>query len=163
MNRPSLSILALLLLVGCTKEDQKPPPLIGDPSYDRMIFFDFDSADLTQQSRNTLGQFAIAAKSARGGGRVLVCGHADKVGSAQANLALSQKRAETTRQALVELGFPVDGIIVLALGDTQPLVLNKANGSDPQNRRVDIEFEHSIGLGVGACRAAFQRANLAGK
>lgn len=160
MNRPFLFILAFLLLIGCAKEDQKPPPLIGDPSYDRMIFFDFDSAELTGQARNTLKQFVITAKGARGGGRVLVCGNADKAGGTRANLVISQKRAEAAQRALIEFGLPVKDIVVLALGDTRPLV-NTTRDTEPQNRRVEIEFEHSIGLGGGLCREAFRRADLA--
>ena len=141
-------VAGLLLLAGCT--EAPPPPLMGDPLNPSAIaFFAFDSAELTPQGLSSLRAFAQAAKTAKGGGRVFVCGHADKVGTAEANLAISQKRVDVVRQALIELGLPADLIVVSAKGDTRPLVGNE--GAEAQNRRVDVNFEHPLGLGGQQC------------
>jgi outer membrane protein OmpA-like peptidoglycan-associated protein len=148
-----------LLLVGCA-EDRSPPPLIGDPANGAMVFFAFDSADLTDQSLAEIKRFGgRAIEQAKKGNRVLICAHADRAGSSEANLVISQRRGDAVRQAFIDLGVPGDHIVVLALGDTAPLGAYAANPRAPfaGNRRVEFEFERAIGLG-GGCIHQFELA-----
>jgi len=77
---------------------------------------------------------------------VVVTGHTDRIGSNDANEALSRARAETVRAYLVKGG--VDGPLVRALGvgESNPVVECPGNKVTPQlvaclqpNRRVEIE------------------------
>jgi OmpA-OmpF porin, OOP family len=117
-----------------------------------MVFFAFDSAELTTQSMSSLNRFVTTAKTTSGGGRVFVCGYADNAGSPEANLTISQARAEAVRQALIRLGLAGETIVVRGFGDKQPLVPTPAGTREPQNRRVEVNFEHPLGLGGQSCR-----------
>jgi len=62
----------------------------------------------------------------------MVSGHADPSGTPDANMALSQSRAEKVRDVLVAKGVDASRITVEAFGDTQ-LEYGK---TDPRNRRL---------------------------
>ncbi len=64
--------------------------------------------------------------------RLSVEGHADPTGNADANMTLSQKRAEVVRDFLVAKGVDASRIDVAGFGDTQL----KYDGADHRNRRV---------------------------
>lgn len=65
------------------------------------VTFAFNRADLGSDTQPALARFARIAQSYYPGARITVEGFADPAGSAQYNLALSKRRAETVRQYLV--------------------------------------------------------------
>ena len=65
---------------------------------------------------------------------VTVEGHADPTGNHDANMALSQKRAEWVRDALVAAGIDSSRVEVKAFGDTQL----KYGAKDRRNRRIAV-------------------------
>lgn len=109
-----------------------------------MVFFEFDESYLTPEGRRVV---EAAAQSARQDGyaRITVTGHTDTVGSAEYNQALSERRAESVRAALVELGIPADQITTRGLGQTQPLVPTGDGVREAQNRRAEIEIQSQPG------------------
>jgi outer membrane protein OmpA-like peptidoglycan-associated protein len=68
-------------------------------------------------------------------------GHTDSSGSSNANLALSQKRAEAVRDALVASGVEASRITVVGLGSERPVAANDTAEGRARNRRVDIILE----------------------
>lgn len=70
---------------------------------------------------------------------VEVQGHTDAVGSDQANLALSQKRAEAVRQYLIDVHMiePVR-LIAIGYGERKPVADNDTEAGRARNRRVDF-------------------------
>ncbi len=70
--------------------------------------------------------------------QVVVQGHTDSVGSPQANLELSQKRAEAVAQYLAHNGIEQDTVESVGYGFKMPLASNKTKLGRAQNRRVDI-------------------------
>jgi outer membrane protein OmpA-like peptidoglycan-associated protein len=115
-----------------------PPP--GQPAVTKksfIVFFDFDRSNVTAEGQKTINDAAAAAKAGNAA-QVSVTGHADRAGSEQYNLALSMRRAEVVKAGLIRLGVPASLIVVVAKGESQPLV-NTADGvREPQNRRVEI-------------------------
>jgi outer membrane protein OmpA-like peptidoglycan-associated protein len=99
--------------------------------------FKLGSAELPDALRRQLEVFAEVLKSKRGTGKVVrVEGHADASGAAQANLTLSQRRAEAVKEFLVELGADPAMIEPVGVGANAP-----KNTKDPfaaENRRVEI-------------------------
>lgn len=83
--------------------------------------FQFDSAELTAQARATL-EGEILPKLANGGELRLVhiSGHADRLGDAEYNRRLSEKRAEALRAYLVAKGVDESKIEVFSYGTTLP-------------------------------------------
>ena len=68
-------------------------------------------------------------------------GHTDKSGPDSYNMALSLRRANTVKDALVREGVPATAISVIGKGETQPLVQTADGVREPQNRRVEIVIQ----------------------
>ena len=107
------------------------------PSIDLEILFAYNSAEITPQAAAALAPLGRALSDARlAGDAFLIAGHTDAKGSADYNLALSQRRAEAVRQHLIA-NFQLDGAKLVAKGmgskhlkSKQPLAA--------ENRRVQI-------------------------
>ena len=81
-----------------------------------------------------------AAQAAKAGNktRLELTGHTDRSGSDQYNLALSLRRGEAVKQALIAQGIPANAISIIGRGESQPLVPTADGVREPQNRRVEI-------------------------
>jgi len=108
------------------------------------ILFDFDMWDIRSEAEQTLKNVAQVINQYQGTA-VLVEGHTDSKGSDSYNQELSQKRADSIKDWLVEYG-EVDKtrINTRGLGESKPVAANeKDDGSDApegrqKNRRVEI-------------------------
>lgn len=103
------------------------------------LFFDFNDAKLPTEARMLIPEIAEAIRGA-GYPVVTVIGHTDSVGSSVYNLALSERRAQSVKRALVAAGVPAEKIVVRAEGKAAPLVTTVDGAREPQNRRVEIRF-----------------------
>jgi outer membrane protein OmpA-like peptidoglycan-associated protein len=101
-----------------------------------LVFFDWDRADLTDRTRQIIGE-AASARSA-GVTRIEVNGHADRSGSPQHNQTRSVRRAEAVAAELVRRGVPRNEIVTRGFGEQNPLVPTADDVREPQNRRVEI-------------------------
>ena len=118
-----------------------PPPAaapVTPPSF--MVFFDWDRSNLSAQALNTIKQAAGAYK-AKGNARITATGHTDTSGSESYNMALSLRRANAVKDALVREGVPATNIAVLGRGEQGLLVQTGPNVREPQNRRVEIVIQ----------------------
>ncbi|WP_343518795.1 OmpA family protein [Sphingomonas sp.] len=70
--------------------------------------------------------------------RAAVEGHADDTGSAEHNQRLSERRAATVAQVLVEAGFPTAAVSAVGLGERFPVEDNGTAAGRRENRRVVI-------------------------
>jgi OOP family OmpA-OmpF porin len=113
-----------------------PAPAAARPE-EFLLFFDLDSAQLTPEARDIVQSAADTAKKGNYT-RFILTGHADRAGSADYNLALSRRRADAVKDALVGLGLPAGEITVEAKGEAEPLVPTADGVQEPQNRRVEI-------------------------
>jgi hypothetical protein len=102
-----------------------------------MVFFDWDSTRLNQQSNQVIGQAAAAFKSRNGTG-ITTTGHTDTSGGDAYNMALSLRRANTVKDALVQNGVPAGAINAVGVGKAGLLVPTPDGVREPQNRRVEI-------------------------
>lgn len=71
---------------------------------------------------------------------VRVIGHTDRVGSRQANDALSKNRAEAIRDQLIASGVPADSLETVGRGERDLLVPTEDEVDEPRNRRVEINL-----------------------
>jgi outer membrane protein OmpA-like peptidoglycan-associated protein len=100
---------------------EAPPPQPEPVNLQWSARFQFDSADLTSEARATLER-EILPKLASGGELrfVHISGHADRLGDAEYNRKLSEKRAEALRAYLVAKGVDESKIEVFSYGTTLP-------------------------------------------
>ncbi len=101
------------------------------------ILFDFDSATLRAELQADL---AILADNL---GRypnstITVEGHTDNVGSAAYNLDLSQRRAESVVNILINNGVALGRLFAVGRGEDSPVADNLTDAGRAQNRRVEI-------------------------
>jgi len=99
------------------------PTLPSDPirlSADAL--FAFNSADLTEDGRESLGQFMQEVLVASQMEDILVVGFTDRIGSRKANLLLSKQRAESVQGYLIQGGVPASAIHSEGRGDASPVV-----------------------------------------
>jgi outer membrane protein OmpA-like peptidoglycan-associated protein len=117
-----------------------PPPAPAPQAPSFMVFFDWDRSDLSAQAMTTIQQAAQAFKQ-RGNARITATGHTDRSGPDDYNMALSLRRANAVKNALVQNGVPANVISVVGKGETQPLVQTADGVREPQNRRVEIVLQ----------------------
>jgi hypothetical protein len=101
------------------------------------VLFDTGSSNLSNQATSTIQQAAATYRS-QNGANVLVAGHTDTVGSADYNMALSQRRANTVTAGLVSAGVPRAAIISQGYGETNLPQPTADQVPDQANRSVKI-------------------------
>lgn len=73
--------------------------------------------------------------------RIRVEGHTDSIGSKSKNEVLSSRRAEAVKNVLIGRGVKDTQIMVLGMGQTQPIADNKTNHGRTLNRRVELHID----------------------
>lgn len=103
------------------------------------ILFDSGSARLSPAAQVVLDN-AVAQIRSLDIRQIEIIGSTDRVGSDAANLALSRRRAEAVRDALLAKGMSrYVRVVIISGGETlQPLVRTEDGIADPQNRNVVI-------------------------
>ncbi|WP_312647425.1 OmpA family protein [Stenotrophomonas sp.] len=102
--------------------------------------FHAGSSELTGDSRQTLEAVADALRSAPDGKRVEIGAHTDGRGHAEANLQLSQQRAEAVSNALQARGVPATSLVAVGYGQDRPIADNRSDSGRAQNRRIDYQL-----------------------
>jgi outer membrane protein OmpA-like peptidoglycan-associated protein len=77
---------------------------------------------------------------------VRIEGHTDAAGSDETNQALSERRAQAVREALVERGLPAERIGAVGYGEARPIAGNDTPAGRQQNRRVEIVVSDAQGV-----------------
>jgi outer membrane protein OmpA-like peptidoglycan-associated protein len=70
--------------------------------------------------------------------RLEIEGHTDSVGSEEFNQSLSEKRAASVRDYLVDAGVPITNVIARGFGKTRPVADNTSSEGRKLNRRVEM-------------------------
>jgi peptidoglycan-associated lipoprotein len=108
-------------------------------SRDRLVFFDFDSDVLDAVDRalvETHARYLTGASSLS----IRIEGHADERGSAEYNLALGQRRADSVRRAMSLLGVSAGRIETTSWGEERPLEAGHDESAWSRNRRAELVY-----------------------
>ena len=99
------------------------------------VFFAFDSAELSTESKDTLDRQA-AFLNVNPTLMVVVEGHADERGTREYNLALGDRRAVSVRDYLLAKGLNAARIRTVSYGKERPAVAGSTEDSWAKNRRA---------------------------
>ncbi|MBF0353910.1 MAG: OmpA family protein [Alphaproteobacteria bacterium] len=105
-----------------------------------IIYFMSGTSDLTDASEKALPGIITRMKS-RPVLHIVVAGHADAVGSDEANIAVSRDRAKKVRDLLVKAGAPPGTFEVSSHGKRNQLFKTPDGVSEPRNRRVSVTIQ----------------------
>ena len=111
--------------------------VLPPPARRFVLYFELGSDILTSESR-ALVPAILATVQSRVRPDVSIVGHTDATGTADANVALGQRRADLVRDLLTAAGLDGGLVEVASHGETNPLVPTPDNTAEPRNRRVDV-------------------------
>lgn len=103
------------------------------------IFFDVDKYDLKEKSVTELQKILKFLKE-NPSFKVEISGHTDNVGADAYNLQLSQRRAQSVFNYLVENGIDARRLSPKGYGASKPLALNTTEEGRQQNRRIEFKL-----------------------
>ena len=101
------------------------------------VNFDFNSAALTTVSKSNLDKLA-GVMVQYPDTNINVYGHTDSKGTAEYNLTLSQKRANSVIDYLVSKGIARTRLNAMGMGEKDPIATNETEAGRAQNRRVEF-------------------------
>ncbi|MGH7900472.1 MAG: OmpA family protein [Thermodesulfobacteriota bacterium] len=102
------------------------------------IFFDFNKADIKPESEPTLDQIAMLLREAPEL-KLLVVGHTDNVGTFSFNKDLSERRAISVVNELVnKYGISKNRLTPVGVSFASPVASNKTEEGRAKNRRVEL-------------------------
>ncbi len=111
----------------------------GEPVVLRNIFFETDSYALKETSGAELERLYRFMRE-NPNVHIEVSGHTDSRGSYAHNLALSESRARSVRDYLVERGIPAGHLTYKGYADTRPVDSNETPGGRAMNRRTEFQI-----------------------
>ncbi len=105
----------------------------------RNLYFDTNSTTIqkrSEKSLNELFQFLNENKEVR----IKLVGHTDSVGKDEDNQILSEGRATSVREAMIERGIEQERIEAEGRGESEPIDTNDTEEGRQRNRRVMVEI-----------------------
>jgi peptidoglycan-associated lipoprotein len=104
------------------------------------VYFDFDNATLDYQAQELLKQKAMWLRDFPEA-NVVIEGHCDERGTNAYNLALGERRAESAKAFLVNLGISDARLTTISYGEEKPLDMGQNEESWAKNRRAAFVLE----------------------
>ena len=103
------------------------------------LLFDYDRYNIRQDARpalNAAAAYLIKNREVK----IVIEGHSDERGTNEYNLALGEKRAETTKNYLRSLGLTPSRVHTVTYGEEKPLCTNSVESCWQRNRRSSIKL-----------------------
>lgn len=112
----------------------------GQKAVLKNIYFDFRSYQLKENTTDALNQILAFLQSSPET-NLEISGHTDNIGTEESNRYISQKRAESIKEALVKMGVSSNRLLARGYGESQPLASNddEENGRE-LNRRIEVKI-----------------------
>jgi OOP family OmpA-OmpF porin len=103
------------------------------------VDFNFNSAKLKSESYPVLLYTIQILQNNPDMKKIEILGYTDNIGSQKYNLKLSQRRAETIRNYLVDHGISPDRLTTKGYGESNPIATNKTAEGRAANRRIEFK------------------------
>jgi peptidoglycan-associated lipoprotein len=101
------------------------------------IYFSFDSSLLSDRAQQILNSKADYLRI-NSGVTVTVEGHCDERGTDAYNIALGERRAESVKNFLVDMGISANRLNTISYGEERPIAIGQNEASWAKNRRAQF-------------------------
>lgn len=128
------------------KKKVEPLPVKPEPAATvapiqfEIVYFDFDSSNLRQDSKDVLTKNAEAIIKSLPNAKIEVSGHCDDRGSAEYNIALGEHRAKSVQKYLTTLGVKSENLSTISYGKEKPAVTGDDEAAWSKNRRAEFSI-----------------------
>jgi len=106
-------------------------------TYAARVLFDLNKADIKPEAYPMLDEAALIMKK-NPDLKVQIDGHTDNTGTAEYNMTLSERRANTVMKYFVDKGVEAERLGVKGFGLTRPAAGNDTREGRAKNRRVEL-------------------------
>ncbi len=128
-------LLAALAELEAKPAEVAPAPAPAPQVY--LILFDFDKSNINPAAQAVVNR-VVADFSANKATSISITGYTDRSGTDAYNLALSERRADAARAALIAAGVPADAITTAWKGESENAVPTADGVKEQANRRDEI-------------------------
>ncbi len=104
------------------------------------VYFDFDSSAIGDMSKDVLSRKAEWLRTVSDAS-VIIEGHCDARGTSAYNIALGDRRAESAKAFLLDLGIDANQLSTISYGEERPVDMGKNEESWAKNRRAHFIVE----------------------
>lgn len=122
---------------GCPEVTEEVQKQLND--YARTILFDTGKSSIKAESTSVMVDI-IQILNEYPTAKFSVEGHTDSVGSESLNQKLSEERANSVRNFLIDKGISSSRLTAIGYGEAKPIATNNTNAGRKQNRRVEINL-----------------------
>lgn len=117
------------------------PPVLTSMLQDLSdIYFDFDKYSLRMDASPALDTDARLLK-AENGWKLIISGHGDERGTSAYNLVLGERRAQTVKKYLEDLGIPTSQLQIVSYGKEKPFCKEHSEDCWQKNRRAHFAVQ----------------------
>lgn len=124
---------------GAPASSQAASQAQGAAGFDKVVYFDYDSSDLSPESTRMLDTL-VGLLKANPGLKVQVAGNCDERGTTEYNLALGDRRAKVARDYCVDKGIDAQRVSTVSYGEEKPVDPAGTEEAWAKNRRDDFLF-----------------------
>jgi len=120
------------------KEAPPPPPVVEKMTFEP-IYFDFDKSNTKPPAiakLDKIGDWMSKNTTAK----IRIEGNCDERGTNEYNLALGDRRANSAKQYLVNLGISADRILTISYGEERPADQGHNEAAWAKNRRDEFKL-----------------------
>ena len=133
-------------------EEAAPPPQETLPSdldvapsdsvslSERTVYFSFDDYSLSAQAQASIDEVSRYLQD-NSSAKVKLEGHCDERGTNEYNLALGERRAQSVKNYLVQLGIDESRLSTISYGEERPAAEGGNESAWSQNRRVEFVLD----------------------
>jgi peptidoglycan-associated lipoprotein len=119
------------------EREDKPVEWISLPV--RTVYFDYDKSALKPEGKEAIRK-NVAFLKENSNFNVLIEGHCDERGTQEYNLALGERRAQSIRSFMTEMGISSSRITTKTWGEELPVALGHNEAAWSQNRRGEMYY-----------------------
>lgn len=123
--------------------DVDPESIAGRAPQERVIYFDYDQAELRPEFLDIVAQHGRYLAQ-NPDGNVRLEGHTDERGSREYNIALGEERAKTVSRMLQLQGVAPNQVRTVSYGEELPVDEAHNNQAWAKNRRVNVIYETPV-------------------